>query len=95
LLPQTTANDSSHVPKSQRSCLMIWMHQMTAWFAVQWAAPDNIINNVQITCQNRRKICKHKRVAMVLQLPPENKHNRQATAGICRTSDAGQRCKHL
>jgi hypothetical protein len=73
-LQRTQANDSSYVPKSQRTYLMIWAYLMIAWFEGQWDTLANKIEGMQLTCRNKRKIRKSKRVAAIMQLPPENKY---------------------
>lgn len=74
LLERTQANDSSYVPKSQRTYLRIWTHLMIAWFGGKWDAITTKIEHMQITCRNKRRIRKSKRVATVMQLPPECKN---------------------
>jgi hypothetical protein len=74
LLQRTKANDSSYVPKSKKTILKIWAHLMIAWFEGKWDAITNKVERMQITCRNRRKIRKSKRVATVMQLPPECKY---------------------
>lgn len=73
LLRRTQANDSSYVPKSQRTYLMNWAHLMTAWFRIKWEVMTSKIESMRTTCRNQRKIRKSKRVAAVMQLPPERK----------------------
>ena len=78
LLQRTNANESSYVPKSQRNTLMKWTHLTTAWFGGKWNTLFTKLEHIQVTCRHKRKIRKCKRVATVMQLPPENKQKGRA-----------------
>ena len=74
LIQRTQANDSSYVPKSKRTYLMVWAHLMIAWFGGKWDYITTKIERMQITCRNQRKIRRSQRVAKIMQLPPERKN---------------------
>jgi hypothetical protein len=83
LIQQTQANDSSYVPKSKRHYFTIWAHLMIAWFGATWDTLSTKVDSMQIACRNKRKIRKSKRVAEIMQLPPERKSKGRACLVHC------------
>jgi hypothetical protein len=90
-LQSDQANDSSHVPKSEKTHLGSWVHLMIAWFRGKWETLTDKTERMHIPCRNNRRVQNSKRAAEVMQqLPPEQK-----IEGRCISSHSQHwRCKH-